>query len=464
MRMPDTQEEAMAGDKVPRVVRRPKDLTEEERHRNDSLVRESMSKYLLYMYWKEPFFHRLLSAVHIHVDREQVPTAGVRIVDGRIDLIVNPDFLADLIDTNENWVIGLLQHEAYHLAYGHCFLDWQPHTVANWAQDLSINTSIPVDDLPPGGWVPGRRFDPIDPDDWKRMSQDERSWFDHMSDLVASLPPGMSAQWYFERLTSDSEIRRMLEREEELSKLGELLEEVLASDSHDQLEEIPEGDLQVAKGILATAIAEAVEEAARRGWGTVPRETQIQIRAMISRKVDWRSVLRLFVGQCRQHHLRTTWRRRSRKCPGQLPGHLRRRSSRIALFVDESGSMSDDDLALLVGELNSLSRLTTFDVYPFDTEVRVDAMVTWRRGMTVDSFPRVASGGTSFQCCVDFVHGRDVRDEYDGYLILTDGEACKPTPPPGRCLRRGYILTPGGKLYFEPDPSDLVVTMARSGA
>ena len=428
-------------------------LTEQEMAANDALVEKELSKFLLHLYWKEPLFHRLLQAANMSFSRELVPTAGVAVKDGRIDFIINPDFMANLIRKNENHVIGLFQHEAYHLAYGHCLLKWKPHLVQNWATDLSINTNIPKKDLPDGGWIPGDRWS--QPEEWDQMSQEDKDWFDYLNDLVESFPPRMDALYYYQELMKDPKIKEMIQKQQALS---DLLMKVLSMDEHMDGEAISEGDLQVAQGLLAEAIAEAVAEAEKRGWGSVPSDTQAEIRALISKEVDWKSLLRQFVGRCRRSTPTTTYRRRSRKAPGVMPGRRRNRISRVAFFIDESGSMNDKALALLAGELNNLARVTDFDVYPFDTSINVGAMIKWKKGMTVTNFPRVKRGGTCFQCVVDFLNSKEMRGVYSGGLCLTDGGASKPGPSR---LRLGYILTPGNELYFseEAEPGTIVIKM-----
>jgi len=438
------------------------ELTEAEMAANDVLVEQEVSKFLLHLYWKEPFFHRLLQAANMVFSRELVPTAGVSVKDALINFIINPDFMANLIRKNQNHVIGLFQHEAYHLAYGHCLLKWKPHLVCNWATDLSINTNIPKRDLPDGGWIPGERWP--QPEEWAEMTQEDKDWFDHLNDLVASFSPKMDALWYYQELMKDEKIKEMIRKQEELSKL---LMKILSMDEHmdpegeSPGEGITEGDAQVVKGLLAEAIAEAVAEGEKRGWGSVPSDTQSELRAMISKEVDWRSVLRQFVGRCRRANPTTTYRRRSRKCPGMMPGRRRRRSSRIDIYIDQSGSMSDRELALLAGELNSLARTTDFTLYPFDTSISVENKIEWKKGMTVKDFPRVKCGGTFFQCCVDFLNSRENQGKSDGGLVLTDGGSCKPGPSRKRL---GYILTPGNSLFFsgEVDPGTIVIKMKGS--
>ena len=69
---------------------------------------------------------------------------------------------------------------------------------------------------------------------------------------------------------------------------------------------------------------------------------------------------------------------------------------------------------------------------------------------------RTRSGGTCFNGVEE--HYRTIQNEYDGYLVLTDGMASKPRA----CVsQRCWVILPGYSLYFAPDKRDTVVSMTR---
>ena len=70
-------------------------------------------------------------------------------------------------------------------------------------------------------------------------------------------------------------------------------------------------------------------------------------------------------------------------------------------------------------------------------------------------FERVECGGTNFEAPTK--HANENRKLYDGYLILSDGECSKPKNP--NRLRRGWVIVPNRRLYFEPDHNDFVINM-----
>jgi predicted metal-dependent peptidase len=109
--------------------------------------------------------------------------------------------------------------------------------------------------------------------------------------------------------------------------------------------------------------------------------------------------------------------------------------------MDQSGSVSDSDITLFFSELISLSTRATFIMYYFDTEVDEDSSFEWKRGI-VPSLMRTRCGGTDFQAPTD--HALSVG--CDGYIILTDGLAPKPSHSK---TRRAWVITPGSNLEFK---------------
>ena len=126
------------------------------------------------------------------------------------------------------------------------------------------------------------------------------------------------------------------------------------------------------------------------------------------------------------------------------------------MFIDQSGSVSDDDIELFFGALNDFGRLTSFTIFHFDTSVDEKSAERWRRGK---KFParRTRYGGTSFHAVESYMKKKGA--EFDGHIILTDGEASDP----GRSVkRRCWVILPHRQLIFNPDPSDVVVQMKNS--
>lgn len=443
-------------------------LTPEQMAEND---RFDLGPHLIRLYWEEPFFSTFYRRMHRIMNRTSVPTAGVCIVNGRPTLLWNQDFVAGLPPAQ---IMGLLKHEVYHLIYDHVTDRAQePFLIWNWAADLSINAAIPRKELPEGGLIPGEPLKMPEKERWDEMTPEEQERHQNLSSLIESMDKNLMAEEYFSMLMNDPEVQKMQQEAEEAKKqmeemLSEALKDALGGmDSHEGWgqkydengnptgEAIGDGDRQLLEGELKEALKDAIREAdGSNSWGSVPSKIQQQLRDMVSREVDWRAVLRQFVGMSRRANSRNSRKRVNRKVPYTFPGRTRNYTANVAVYVDQSGSVDTQALMLLYGELRSLAKRTTFHFFPFDTEVDVENGFVWKKGQSLPNLDRFRAGGTNFQACVD--HLNDNMQSFDGGLILTDGECSQPSPSRARL---GYVIVPGRKLFFEPRPGEILIQM-----
>ena len=177
-----------------------------------------------------------------------------------------------------------------------------------------------------------------------------------------------------------------------------------------------------------------------RGWGSVSAHA-VKIRYGHPR-VNWRSVLRYFIKTSQRANKRSTPRRINKRFPYIHSGKRVTRQAKIAISIDQSGSVSDAMLAAFFTELDGLAKLAEFTVVPFDTEVAEDEVYVWKRGQR-RTWERVSCGGTDFNAPTKWVNER----QFDGHIVLTDMEA--PKPVSSRCQRM-WMTTPECKerQYF----------------
>ena len=188
-----------------------------------------------------------------------------------------------------------------------------------------------------------------------------------------------------------------------------------------------------------------------RGWGSVSANTRKQIQDFITPKVDWRKVLRYFIKTSQRANKRSTVRRLNRRFPYIHAGRKVTRRAKIAISIDQSGSVSDSMLALFFSELSSLAKYAEFTVIPFDTEVAEDKIFLWKQGKK-QTWERVSCGGTCFNAPTEYVNGED----FDAHLILTDMEAPKPVSSK---VQRAWVTTPqyAERPYFHTNERIIVV-------
>ena len=356
----------------------------------------------------EPFFAALSRKIEKREDRS-IPTAGVRVCPetAQFEMIYNPEFFASL---PEEHVRGVLKHEFYHLIFEHV-TSRKPaginHKVWNICADLAINSHL-VGELPEMACMPG-------------------------GPNFEELPLGMSAEWYLANFPEREEGEDSEDGDSE-SGDGEGQPgqgeggEPGSFDDHsgwDDANASPEQQAanQMAKERLKNAMKEAANEAnnSNKGWGTMSAEVKKEILKKLESKVDWRKVLRYFIKTSQRANRRSSVKRINRRYAYIHPGKKVQRQAKIAIAIDQSGSVSDDMLASFFAELNGLAKLAEFTVVPFDTEVATDKVYVWKKGKSQNP-ERVSCGGTCFNAPTEYVNGQN----FDGVIILTDMEAPKP--------------------------------------
>ena len=358
----------------------------------------------------EPFFAALSRKIEKRADYN-IPTAGVRVCpdSAQFEMIYNPDFFAKL---SEEHVRGVLKHEFYHLIFEHVTSrkpEGVPHKAWNIAADLAINSHI-KDELPEMACVPGRG--PFE-----------------------DLPLGKSAEWYLANLPESPEGEGDGEGQPGQGEAGEGEGKPSPGnfDDHSGWEEAPSPEAQIAKERMKDAVKKAAAEAAKgNSWGSVSGDVKKEILKRLETKVDWKKVLRYFIKTSQRASRSSSVKRINRRYAYIHPGKRVKRQAKIAIAIDQSGSVSDEMLQAFFGELNKLAKLAEFTVVPFDTHVDDSKVYVWKKGDNKRA-ERVLCGGTCFDAPTDWANQNGV----DGLIVLTDMEA----PQPKACKAQRMWMT-----------------------
>ena len=378
----------------------------------------------------EPFF----AAISRRIDKRAsfaLPTAGVMVNQdtAQFEMLYNPEFFAKLTDAERQ---DVLKHEFYHIIFQHV-TDRMPEGVNmklwNVATDLAINSHL--HNLPEGGLIPGEGH-------------------------FEGLPKGQSAEWYMANMPdfdkkeegdgmqgegggssdqsgpSGSSQGQSGEGQEEASSSGGIPDSL---DDHSGWGECSQEIKDMAKERLKETVRKASEEAARNNsWGSVSASVRKDVMKMFETKIDWRKLLRYFVKTSQRSNKSSSIKRINRRYAYVHPGRKTNRVAKVAVSVDQSGSVDDGMLAMFFAELNKLSEIAEFVVVPFDTRVDEKLVYTWKKGQRRQA-KRVMRGGTCFDAPTDYVNERG----FDGHIVLTD--LCAPKPKPSKCQRMWMTTT-----------------------
>ena len=364
----------------------------------------------------EPFFASLSRRVNKKAS-ESISTAGVMVNPdtARFEMIYNPNFFEKLTDVERT---AVLIHEFYHLIFKHVTSrrpEGEDFKLWNIACDLAINSHIRG--LPEMACVPGQG-------------------------PFADFPVGLSAEAYMLLLEKKKEQDEKDKNESEENKEGQEGEggqggqgndgEGMPEDSFDSHEGWGQGDStsnQIAQERLKEYMKDAIQDAQKaQSWGTVSSECRKTILKSVQSVIDWKKVLRYFIKTSRRASKRSTVKTLNKRYRYIHAGKKVTRRANIAISIDQSGSVDNGMLAAFFAELNSLAKLATFTVIPFDTKVAEDKVYVWKKGEN-KKWERVMHGGTCFDAPTEYVN----KHGFDGHIVLTDMMA--PKPKASKCQR-----------------------------
>lgn len=159
------------------------------------------------------------------------------------------------------------------------------------------------------------------------------------------------------------------------------------------------------RGLLPGDVRQALEQSRRRP------------------AMKWSRQLRLTLGSVARGY-QDSWGRFNRRQPVRmdLPGRITKYVMLLDIFVDNSGSMPNEQISRLLTTINALGQQYQVEatVYPFDAKVQEKGIQRLRPGKRVD-YQRVGGGGTSFQAIFDYLHRNHVAKSGHLIIIMTDG-------------------------------------------
>ena len=403
---------------------------------NPAIQTFDLNQHMARLLLDEPFFASLSRRIDKRI-KPDIKTAGVWISEqtGNFELLYNPEFFASLESDKER--LAILKHEFYHIIFLHVTGRLPEGGMSkkwNYATDLAIN-GLPdmINALPKGCLIPGEK-----------------------GSMFESFPVGLSADQYYAMLPDGEGEGSEGQKGEGKGSEGQDGEGD-SQGSHDGWGEndsnLSDAVKDIAKERLKNNIREAAKDATKKGWGSVGSDMRQEIMDRLSTSVDWRKTLRYFIKTSTRSSKVSSIKRINRRYPRVHAGRKVKRTARIAVAIDQSGSVSDSMLASFFNELDGLAQLAEFTVVPFDTEVDESLVYVWKKGQR-RKWERVKCGGTDFNPPTEYVN----KNQFDGMIVLTDMEASKPIACKGQRMwmtTKHYAERP----YFKPSSTERIIAI-----
>ena len=174
-------------------------------------------------------------------------------------------------------------------------------------------------------------------------------------------------------------------------------------------------------------------------WGSLPGDMVELIKKAAEGKIDYRGVLRMFRSSILTQKRRLTRMRPSRRFGFEQMGSRYDFTTRLLIAIDTSGSVGSEELGRYFRIITTFFKygIQEIDVLMFDTEVHGDPLPLTEAKKSKQEFKVEGRGGTDFQPPIDYMVA---HPQYDGLIILTDGDAPNPEVPPHLCTKLLWVI------------------------
>jgi len=293
-------------------------------------------------------------------------------------LFYNRDFVDKI--TNEQ-LLEVFKHEFYHFVLGHMTYRGNDMIPLIWqfACDLCVNEFCDKKKFP-------KPFLSIGQGNFK------------------DFPPNKSAEFYYELILKTIP-------KEQIQILSPQIEEHNWQNQKD-----------VSSKLQSQQIVKKVLREGSKFGGTISRDVLQSLLKETKPKENLSFVLELFFGSITTES-ETTYTKINHKCPYKMPGERINYCPNIAISVDQSISISKEQLEKFFALLKTFIGKASFTIIPFDTQIDFDNIQKVDNYSTVIDTIRTKKGGTNFDIVTQYVNS---SNNFDGHIIFTDMQGQKP--------------------------------------
>lgn len=153
-------------------------------------------------------------------------------------------------------------------------------------------------------------------------------------------------------------------------------------------------------------------------WGLNAGNIMLKILAAQEPPVDYRRIIRSFIGTVVSQRTESTRLRQNRRYNLLFPGQRSIYDCKLLLAADSSGSMDDDDLSAAGCLIAKIATGGLIDYCWWDCSCTLPK--TFKRGFSRNGFDVEGRGGTNPQCVFDMLRDNKLMNKYSGIIIFSD--------------------------------------------
>ena len=343
-----------------------------------------IAKGILSLIRNQSFYGEIL----LHLNRDADDTIdsflALKWNDNQLELAYNPSHLKDdVADAND--LIAILEHLAMHIVWLHP-LRYVNHSLLNdVASDVAVNQY--VSDVYSKGWT----LDKIN--------------YQYNLDMKPNLDSSQYAKQLYDLFSQD--------KQDGVGKLDN--DNLRIVDDHryfDDESNISNQDYDQRKETIDRLLRDAYSQYR----GELSMAVAKQVKSVVMPRINLRQIVSRITGN-RSNRPKKTYNRFNRRQPYRMDiaGRIRHQSEHLNVFIDSSGSISDDQYANMVSVAKAIQSMPNIEVncYTFDAKV-------YSISDDILSDQRLLQGGTKYQSIVDYVNEHKLAKQ--GCIVFTDGK------------------------------------------
>lgn len=395
---------------------------------------ENLEKTLMSIIHEGRFFSTLL----LNFRREftnRLPTLGVNVTD-EVNLYINPYFFNILTHVER---VEVMKHECYHVINNHFarFRDLEPQiyenpeersimdriedmmnaSTLNQAADYAINEYLPnlpkdVKMFSPDGQMvvePATLPDGQPNPNAGKPSTGRLLFVDDLKKKIPHVANQQNLEYYYEFL------KQQQEKDNKNGKGQGGGQKFMVLDDHSIWHEGDATQDQITEKVKQV-VNKAVEQAGEREMGNLPADIRQAIEKLNHVPRDWRQDVQRFVARTAEILIEASRKKRNRRYGIIYPGFITYPKLHLAIGVDSSGSVNDEELNQFFAEMGRLHNMEiVLTVIECDTRVTGVYKFDPKKPFLVNG-----RGGTSFKPVFEECE----KLEVDGLIYFTDGECC----------------------------------------
>ncbi|WP_203621603.1 VWA-like domain-containing protein [Apilactobacillus nanyangensis] len=343
-----------------------------------------IAKGILSLIRNKSFYGEILLHLNRNTDNTIDSFLALKWLNNQLKLAYNPIHLKEAV-ADSNDLIAILEHLAMHIVWLHP-LRYVNHSLLNdVASDVAVNQY--VSDVYSKGWT----LDKIN--------------YQYNLDMKPNLDSSQYAKQLYDLFSQD--------KQDGVGKLDN--DNLRIVDDHRYFDDegnISNQDYEQRK----ESIDRLLRDVYSQYRGDLSMAVDKQIKSVVMPRINLQQIVRRITGN-KSNRSKKTYNRFNRRQPYRMDiaGSIRRQSEHVNVFIDSSGSISDNQYANMVSVVKSIQSMPNIEVncYTFDADVHAISN-------SLLSNQRLLQGGTKYQSIVDYVNEHKLSKQ--GCIVFTDGK------------------------------------------